>query len=146
MVKVVAALSCLIFVAACSLAPSGKPDRILIDLEDQWARAVQQGDVRALDTIIADDYVGTTASGHVQSKADYLADFSTGNRRVFTLTTEDLDVRIYGDVAVLTHGGHARGESRGQPVAGAFRWTHVFVERDGRWQAVANQVTTIPAP
>ena len=53
MVKVVPALACLLFVTACSLAPSGDPDGILIDLEDQWARAVQQGDVAALDTIIA---------------------------------------------------------------------------------------------
>lgn len=146
MLKVVAARSCLIVVTSCTLAPSGRPDRVLIDLENQWARAVQQGDVTALDTIIADDYVGTSASGQVQTKADSLADFGTGNRRVFTLTTEDLDVRTYGHVAVLTHGGHAQGEFRGRPVAGAFRWTHVFVERDGRWQAVANQVTMIPAP
>jgi ketosteroid isomerase-like protein len=142
----VPALACLLFVTACSLAPSGDPDGILIDLEDQWARAVQQGDVAALDTIIADDYVGTTASGQMQSKADYLADFGTGDRRVSMLTTEGLDVRIYGRVAVLTHGGHAQGESRGQPVVGAFRWTHVFVERDGRWQAVANHVTRTSAP
>ena len=146
MVKVVAALICLLFVTSCSPAASGEPDRILIALEEQWARAVQQGDMTALDTIIADDYVGTTASGRVQSKADYLADFGTGTRRVFTLTTEDLDVRTYGHVAVLTHGGHAQGEFRGKPVAGAFRWTHVLVERDGRWQAVANQVTVIAAP
>ena len=146
MVKVVAALVCLLFVTSCSPAASGEPDRILIALEDQWARAVQQGDMTALEAIIAHDYVGTTASGQVQSKAEYLADFGTGDRRVFMLTTEDLDVRIYGHVSVLTHGGHAQGEFRGQPVAGAFRWTHVFVERDGRWQAVANHVTTIPAP
>ena len=146
MVKIVPALICLLFVTACSLAPSGETDRILIALEEQWARVVQRGDMTALDTIIADDDVGTTASGQVQSKADYLADFGTGDRRVFMLTTEDLDVRVYGHVGVLTHGGHAQSEFRGQPVDGAFRWTHVFVERNGRWQAVANHVTMIPAP
>jgi len=146
MLKIVPALVCLLFVTACSLAPNGEPARILMDLEDQWARGVREGDTTALDTIIADDYVGTTATGQVQSKAEYLADFGTGKRRVFTLTTEDLDVRIYGHVAVLTHGGHAQGGFRDQPVDGAFRWTHVFVERDGRWQAVANHVTRIPTP
>lgn len=146
MLKIVPALVCLLFGAACSTAPSREPDRTLIDLEDQWARAVQRGDTAALDTIIADGYVGTTAAGQVQRKAEYLADFGTGDRRVFTLTTEDLDIRVYGHVAVLTHGGHAQGALRGQPVDGAFRWTHVFVERDGRWQAVANHVTKIPAP
>jgi hypothetical protein len=32
---------------------------------------------------------------------------------------------------------------RGEKIAGNFRWTHVFVERDGRWQAVANHVTSV---
>lgn len=146
MVKVVPALICSLVVTACAPAPGGELDGVLIELEDQWARAVQQGDLAALDTIIADDYVGTTASGQIQNKAEYLADFRTGNRRVAMLTTENLDVRLYGHVAVLTHGGRAEGEVSGQPVAGAFRWTHVFVERDGRWQAVANHVTLAPIP
>lgn len=146
MTRAVATLIPMLVVASPSFAQSGASERILVDLEHEWALAVQEADAAAIGMIIADDYVGTTASGQIQSKAEYLAEFISGDRRVFVLTTDDLAVRVYGRVAVLTHGGHARGEYRGRPVTGEFRWTHVFVERDGRWQAVANHVTKIPAP
>lgn len=144
--KIIAALLLSLVIAPVSVAQSGAAEQALSRLEDEWARAVRQSDTAALDTIIGADYVGTTADGEVQGKADYIADFVSGDRRVFALTTDDLDVRIYDHVAVLTHGGRAEAEYRGEPVVGEFRWTHVFVARDGRWQAVANHVTRIAPP
>lgn len=116
---------------------------VLFQIEDDWARAVQQGDVEALRRIIADDYIGTTAAGGVQDKQSYLADFVSGDRNTSLLTTVDLEIRVYGTTAVLTHGGRAEGELRGTGTQGEFRWTHVFLERDGQWQAVANHVTRV---
>ncbi len=129
--------------ASPSLAQSNQIIEALIRLEDEWALAVQRGDTAALHLIIADDYIGTTASGSTQNKKDYLADFISGDRRTFSLTTEDLRVRVYGETAVLTHGGKAQGEYRGRRTSGALRWTHVLVRRGGRWQAVANHVTRV---
>jgi ketosteroid isomerase-like protein len=146
MTKTLAALMPMLVVASPSFAQTSEVQRALIRLEDQWALAVRLSDTMALNLIIADDYIGTTATGQIQTKADYLADFTSGDRRVLTLTTEDLEVRVYGHVAVLTHGGHAEAEYRGSPVAGEFRWTHVVLRRDGQWQAVANHVTRIPRP
>jgi len=133
-----------LFVATQAAAQSGDASQELTRLEDAWALAVQSGDVEALRLIIADDYIGTTAGGAIQHKEAYLADFISGDRNTSLLTTEDLRVQIYGSTAVLTHGGRAESELRGEKIAGSFRWTHVFVERDGRWQAVANHVTSVP--
>jgi ketosteroid isomerase-like protein len=116
----------------------------LIALEEAWAMAVQQADIEALDLIIGDDYIGTTASGNLQTKDDYLAAFLSGARKTYSLTTEDLRLKVYGETAVITHGGHADGEIGGQSTSGDYRWTHVFVKREGRWRAVANHVTRIP--
>jgi ketosteroid isomerase-like protein len=133
-------------VLAAAIALRAQPDFVAADLaglEDAWAAAVQASDVRALDEIIAEDYVGTTATGAVQNKQQYLAAFVSGDRVTSLLTTEDLDVRLYGDAAVITHGGRAEGTFKGTPTGGEFRWTHVLVRRDGRWQAVSNHVTRI---
>jgi hypothetical protein len=62
--KAVATLIPMLDVALPSLAQTGGAERVLIDLENQWALAVQEADAAALGMIIADDYVGTTASGH----------------------------------------------------------------------------------
>ena len=119
-------------------------ERVLA-VEDAWALAVQEGNVEALTRIIGEDYVGTTATGAVQDKDAYLEVFITGDRKTYSLTTRDLLVTLYGDVAVVTHGGDATGELRGTPTGGSFRWSHVFVRRDGRWVAVTNHVTRLSA-
>jgi hypothetical protein len=111
MTEVLATLMLVLVIASPSFAQTSAVERTLVGLEDQWALAVRLSDTMALDLIIADDYIGTTATGQIQHKADYLADFTSGDRRVVTLTTEDLDVRVYGHVAVLTHGAPgARGD------------------------------------
>ncbi|MGD2123898.1 MAG: nuclear transport factor 2 family protein [Gemmatimonadota bacterium] len=115
----------------------------LVALEDAWALAVQEGDTEALDLIIGDDYIGTTASGNLQTKDEYLAAFLSGARTTSSLTTEDLRLKVYGETAVITHGGHAEGELNGQPTSGDYRWTHVLVKRERRWEAVDNHVTRI---
>ena len=115
----------------------------LVRVEEAWALAVQRGDVGALQRIIGDDYVGTTATGHRQDKQSYLDEFVSGDRKTWLLTTESVEVRVYGSTAVVMHGGRAEGELRGTRTAGSFRWTHVFVNRDGRWQAVVNHVTRL---
>jgi ketosteroid isomerase-like protein len=143
MKTIVPALIVSLAIAPPCLAQTSPIIEELIRLEDEWALAVQQADTVALGRIIADDYFGTTASGGLQSKEDYLADFISGDRRTSSLTTEDLRVRVYGETAVLTHGGSAISQYRGTSASGHYRWTHVFVKRDGRWQAVANHVTRL---
>lgn len=107
-------------------------EKELFALEDAWALAVQQGDTETLDLIIGDDYVGTTASGNLQNKDDYLAAFLSGARKTYSLTTEDLRLKVYGNTAVITHGGHAEGVVGDQSTSGDYRWTHALVKREGR--------------
>lgn len=38
----------------------------------------------------------------------------------------------------------ARVEEQWQQFMSEYRWTDVFVKRDGRWQCVAAQVTSVP--
>lgn len=134
-----------ILLAIVSTTPAqvSEAERELRALEDAWALAVQQGDTEALDSIIGDDYIGTTASGNLQTKDDYLDAFLSGARKTYSLTTEDLRLKFYGNTAVVTHGGHAEGVLGVQSTSGDYRWTHVLVKREGRWEAVANHVTRI---
>lgn len=129
-----------------TVAFAAQTDRTTEELarfEHEWASAVQRTDMAALRQIIADDYIGTTASGGIQNREEYLGDFTSGDRRTFTLTTDDLRIKVYGETAVMTHGGTATGEYKGTPTSGAYRWTHVAIRRGGRWQAVANHVTPL---
>jgi hypothetical protein len=48
---------------------------------------------------------------------------------------EDIRVRVFGDVAVATACGMAKGRYKGQDPSGQFRYTRIWVKRNGQWQA-----------
>ena len=56
---------------------------------------------------------------------------------------DSLKVHVYGNVAILRGLANNTGTFRGFPFAGKLRYTRVFVQRDGRWQAVAMQHTML---
>ncbi len=52
-------------------------------------------------------------------------------------------MRAYGDTAVV-HGLETEKSSyKGKDTSGQYRFTDVFVKRNGRWQAIATQVTRV---
>lgn len=134
---------------SCSESDSTEPNdqaiaRQIVRLDEQWAQAVIEGDTSFMSQLLADEYVNTAPSGDLKDKSQYLMDFTSGVRDVSSVTlSDDAQVQIYGDVAIMMHGGTAQGTYNGEAVSGSYRWTHVFVQRDGRWQCTANHATRI---
>lgn len=115
----------------------------LTDLEQEWTVANINADKKKLDRILADDYVGTSADGKPQGKAEYLRT-ATRDTAIQKWDFEDLKLSLKGDRATLT--GIIRLEvrdERGQNQNLAFRFTDKFVWRDGRWQATGSVVTPL---
>ena len=48
-------------------------------------------------------------------------------------------------MAVVTYAMADKGSYKGKDISGEYRWTDVFVKRDGRWQLIAGQGTAIGA-
>ena len=114
-------------------------------LLDDLVAAHLRGDADALDRIRADDIAFTTADGRVLEKAGMQG--AQGDLVLSVYAHDDARVRVYGDAAVATGRITSEGTFRGRLHAGQTRFTRVFVERGGRWQLVANQLTNIvPAP
>ena len=57
--------------------------------------------------------------------------------------SDDLRVRVFGNVAVVTGVSTLTGSAKGY-VAGPRRFTEVWVKRSGRWQEVGGQSTLVP--
>lgn len=55
-----------------------------------------------------------------------------------------MQVRVYGDTAVVIGRNTEKGTLKGKPYTYTYRWTDVFVRRDGRWQAVVSQWVKVP--
>ena len=50
-------------------------------------------------------------------------------------------VRLYGNTAVVTARAEVRGRDLGEEFNGPYRYTRVWVKRNGRWQTVSYQAT-----
>ncbi len=106
-------------------------------------QALLKADTVALSRMVAADFTEVSRLGTLRSRADNLRDIASGDLRLTSVRYDSLGVRIYGDVAVLQGIADNAGTFRGFPFSGRIRYTRVFVRRDGRWQAVTMQQTSI---
>jgi ketosteroid isomerase-like protein len=115
---------------------SGPDLDTLLELNRDYIRSVQDGDVRRFDEILAPDFLCTNPDGSIVDRAGFLEQ-TARPVQITDLAAHDVNVRIMGDVAII----HARTAYRrpdGQPGRG--RYTDVWARRDGRWLAVAAHV------
>ena len=150
---VVACLASAVLAAAES--PVDLIEREIRDLEAQFARAVVAGDRAFYDRVLADDFTHTSHTGVFKTRAEWMAEARSGDRgdppvgrtRYDAYDVDDLAVRSYGDTAVVTGRTSPRGvTAKGEPIGGRYSYIHVWVRRQGRWQAVAFEGTRIAQP
>ncbi|HET9703053.1 MAG TPA: nuclear transport factor 2 family protein [Vicinamibacterales bacterium] len=109
----------------------------LYRLEAVWNEAHVKGDAETLDTLWANDLIVTIASMPVLRKTEALA-MVRSNRMPFSrYETSDLNVKHFGDSALVTGRLQRERTMNGKPVADDWRFTKVYVLNQGRWQVVA---------
>ena len=102
-----------------------------------------QADTVALSRMVAEEFTEVSRLGQLRTRADNIRDIASGVLKLTSVKYDSLTVRIYGDVAVLSGIADNAGTFRGFPFSGKIRYTRIFVRRDGRWQAVAMQQTSM---
>jgi len=125
-----------------SAAAQGTADQIK-KMETDRAAAVVKGDLARLDKETSDDYTLINVNGQMTSKSQMLDGFKSGKTRLTTDDVSDMNVRVYGDVAVVTGKATVKGTLGGKDVDGQALFTRVYLKKAGQWQAVALQQTAI---
>jgi ketosteroid isomerase-like protein len=105
-------------------------------LEEARNQAVLHGDVVALDRMTSEDYTFVTLRGELRTKSDILKGFSSGSFKYESRQISDLNVRVYGDTAVVTGRSVQKGVENGKDYSGAYWFTRVYVKQKGRWLTV----------
>ncbi|HEY6660472.1 MAG TPA: nuclear transport factor 2 family protein [Pyrinomonadaceae bacterium] len=108
----------------------------LTNLENDWTVANLNADKKALERILADDYVGPSSEGGLQGKAEYIRTIER-DTEVDKWEFGDLKVALAGDRATLS-GNITYQVQDGELV---FDFKDKFVWRDGRWQATGSEMT-----
>jgi uncharacterized protein (TIGR02246 family) len=123
---------------------SGKSvDQAIRQVDHERIQAQIGADAAALDRIYADDFIGIGPSGTVRTKAQVIADFTSGDLKFQSITTDDVRVRVYGNTAVETGRSTMIGQDRGKAVPRDNRFTRVWVKQQRGWRLVSNHYSTL---
>jgi ketosteroid isomerase-like protein len=144
-------------VAAVSLAASAIPlyaglpkedNRHQIDkLEDAWRNAVLTSNTKALDSLLAEDYMAITPSGTLQSREDTLDNLRSGRYHFTTLDMTNRQVRFYGSTAVVTSQASIQASTPDGQVSGNYWYTRVYARNpQGQWKIVSFEASRVREP
>ena len=127
-------------------AQTGSDEATVTQIERDWVIALEKADTAAIDRLEAADYVVTDQDGQVHTKAQGIADLQSGAQKFETFRLDDLKVRVFGDSAIAFGLDTEKSSYKGKDTSGQYRFTDVFVKRDGRWQAVTTHVSKVSPP
>jgi len=109
-----------------------------------YREALKAKDLAALEAIWTDDYVFVNGHGQIRTKADRIADIRSGASSIDSITHgEEPTVRSHGKTTLVLSRVTITGMYSGRKVAHDFRSLHVWINEDGRWRLVFNQLTPI---
>jgi ketosteroid isomerase-like protein len=123
--------------------PRAEVEQELRELDRQWADLAVRGDVAAYDRLTDEHHIATHASGKLVTRAQERSYLATSAARFAAITTDDVQVHVDGDTAVIL--GRVTVRMR-TGTEGQYRYTTVWLKRNNRWRNVAEQHTRIETP
>jgi ketosteroid isomerase-like protein len=125
--------------AQCDKAKHERSEKALLEMENRWVTALDRRDPKALDCLLAEDFVDSNATGQLLTRQQVLD--AVPNRKTFAQHLEDLRPRVYGDTGIV-HGVNRVTDKDGKEVA-RVRFTDVFRYKDGQWRAISGHETMV---
>lgn len=116
----------------------------LVNLEKETARALQANSVNLFRQVYGEDFVGILPSGQTVDKAGLIASIENSGTKYNSFLATDIRVRMFNDTAVVTCLWSLRGIKNGHAFSQQLRVTHVYVNGQRGWQAIAAQETLLP--
>ncbi len=128
---------------------SNRPDRDVATtikrMENRWQAAIREHDVKALNDLLASDFVGTSSTGKVGSKYTLTSALRRDKNTYTTVDARGMSVRTPSDdTAIVTGVTREAGMTpEGKRFKSSRRFTDTWVKRDGKWRCVASQTTDL---
>ena len=112
----------------------------LTDLENTLSTAGNHRSV--VESMIAADFVGTTADGTVQDRMDWLRTMET---QKFKAKIDDIAIHLVSDTVAVVTGidTSTKTDEKASEVVSKERITHTWLNRNGNWQLLASQATKL---
>ena len=115
----------------------------LLGVIEAWDRAMVDNDADAIGSYMAEDWTIIGPDGRVNGKDRFLQLVRSGELTHDVMESHEVDVRVYGDAAVVVCRGISGGAYAGQPFHLVERVSSVFVRQSGRWRCVSTHLSKL---
>jgi len=117
----------------------------ILALEKAWNHALEDKDTKALDMLLANTMVSVDIDGSIQTKSEFLASIKAPDYQPSQAVTEQSNVQVYGDAAVVVGVFRIKGTDKGKAYIRRERFVDTWIKANGTWQCVATTSALITA-
>ena len=114
------------------------PVATIMQMENDSVKADLAGDASFVEKNYASNFTGGTSWGNWETKGSILADLKDGKSKTNSEQISELNVRVYGGLAVATYKSAYDMTYKGEHRARTILSTDTFVKQDGTWRLVAS--------
>jgi ketosteroid isomerase-like protein len=111
--------------------------------EEQLAEAHMRLDIGLIDNLLHPDYIIVQPGGRVERKEQVLESYRSGARHWDLAASDEMDVRIYTDTAIVVGRWRAKGRNGDFHFNYSARFLSVWIRENGHWLNLTSQSTEI---
>ena len=133
-------MACLV---GCTTAPIANRDPAaqLRQQADAWDRAIVRKDVQSISQNMAESFQQIDSQGNLSNKTEFLSAITSDKLTIFPYHPEDVVIRFYGGVALISGTTNLHGTYDGKAFKTHYRYTDTYVNESGTWRVVNVQTT-----
>ena len=121
-------------------------EREVLEADQARVKALVENDTAALEQLLAEDLTYVHSNGMLDTKTSYIESLRSGRSSYLTMDMSETAVRAFGETALINARFEARVKLGDNEVNPKARVLIVYSKRDGRWQMVAWESTSIATP
>jgi len=111
---------------------------------DRWDKAIVRKDRAAIEENMAQDFRQIDGQGNVETRPSFVDGLMEPALEIDPYTVEDFEVRLYGDVALLSGRTKMTGRYEGKPFRSHYRYIDIYVRGAQGWKIVSVQISKLP--
>jgi ketosteroid isomerase-like protein len=104
---------------------------------------ILKNDASSAATFYFEDFVLTTSAGKQKSKSDILSEIGSADLKLSANITENVEVRVAGNTAVLTGVLHQQGSYKEKSFDVKLRVTDTWVKTETGWKILAGHASLV---
>ena len=142
--KYLAALAALFLSLTAVHADQTADQSELLRIENTGAAAIVAGDLKALGEFFSADWKIVDTAASTMDREQLFKAMKDGTLTFSSYEQSELEVRIYGDAAVVIGIGKSKGAWKSDAFTSHERFTDVFIRREGKWLCVSTHTSEFP--